>query len=83
MTTRPSPQCLTCRHWVSPLQRDDEDAKSAEPTQICDAFRTGIPDEIWANRADHREPYEGDQGIQFEANPGMTFPDWALADGRG
>lgn len=81
MTTRSTPQCITCRHWVSPLDRSDEDAQSDEPTQICTAFPAGIPDEIWWNRADHRQPYDGDHGIRWEAIEGMTFPDWALTEG--
>lgn len=81
MTSRPPPQCLACKHWVSPLDRTDENAQTDEPTQICAAYPLadgGIPDEIWWNRADHRQPYEGDHDIQFEAIEGMQFPEYAL-----
>lgn len=78
MTSRLPPQCLSCKHWVSPLDRADD---SDSPTQTCTAFPAGIPDDIWWNRADHRESFDGDNGITWEAIEGMTFPDWALTEG--
>jgi hypothetical protein len=32
----------------------------------CIAFPNGIPSKIWENDDDHSNPYEGDNGIQFE-----------------
>lgn len=34
--------------------------------QTCDAFPDGIPGGIILNEVDHRQPVEGDHGLQFE-----------------
>ena len=78
MTSRLAPQCLLCAHWQSPLDRGDDDS---EPTQTCAAYPlpAGIPDEIWWNRADHRQAQPGDHGIQWEPFDGAEFPEYALS----
>ena len=79
----PPPQCLACKHWSSPLLRRDSDSQGERPTQVCAAFPVadgGIPVEVWTNRVDHRQPYDGDHEIRFEAAEGMSFPDWAMAN---
>lgn len=40
----------------------------------CTAFPQGIPDDILFNRSDHRKPFPGDHGIQFELKPGAESP---------
>jgi hypothetical protein len=41
----------------------------------CSAFPGGIPEKIVKIRADHRNPLEGDHGIQFQQNPDeMPYP---------
>jgi hypothetical protein len=49
-----SPVCRYCRHLYNSLAR------------TCEAFPRGIPEVIWEGHQDHRSPYPGDQGIQFE-----------------
>jgi hypothetical protein len=77
MTSRPPPQCLSCKHWVSPLDHGDT-AHEPEPVQTCAAFPDAIPDDVWWNKVDHRQPVEGDGGIRWESLDGAEFPDWAL-----
>lgn len=50
-----SNQCITCRHY--------------RLAGACDAFPDGIPVVILKGERDHREPYPGDHGIQYEPLP--------------
>ena len=71
MTTKLRPaQCLFCARHNFPALEDG--------TQTCTAFTRGIPDEIWTNQADHRQPFAGDGGKLFEAMPGAEFPEFVL-----
>jgi len=51
--------CLTCRHYKPKRRRTDKSR--------CSAFPDGIPLEILNSTVKHTEPYEGDNGIQYEA----------------
>jgi len=51
-----SPVCNSCKHFHL------EDIK----INSCDAFPEGIPEEIWRGDNDHKKPYPGDNGIQYE-----------------
>jgi hypothetical protein len=81
VTTRLPPQCLACVHWISPFDRTDAGAHEPEPVQICAGFPlpAGIPDDIWWNRADHRQPHPGDHGVRWEPDGEAEFPEWALS----
>jgi len=46
-------QCLNCKHLKK------------EPI-TCKAFEDGIPKKILDGDIDHRKPYKGDNGIQYE-----------------
>ena len=57
MTSIAMPICLGCRHY---------DRTAPGPGIRCAAFPDGVPEEIFLSGADHREPFDGDRGIQFE-----------------
>ena len=70
MTTGPVSQCFSCQRQWNPPQPDRDPMLGP----YCAAFPDGIPDEIYTNVVDHREPYPGDHGLQWIARPGMTYP---------
>jgi hypothetical protein len=51
-----SPFCLFCKRWDPQIDEN-----------VCEAFPEGIPELIWEGKFDHREPFDGDSGILFEA----------------
>ena len=56
--------CLECIHKL-PRKRN-------EKALSCEAFKGGIPFAIIAGVSDHRLPFPGDNGIQFEDGTGET-----------
>ncbi len=54
-----SPTCLPCNHFYREIYSEIDE-------KTCKAFPYGIPEEIWRGDNDHKKPYPGDYGIQFE-----------------
>ena len=74
MTTRDTPQCLTCVYYQPP-----DSGHAMGDVFRCTVFPAGIPWPIWDNKADHRKPYQGDNGQRWTAAwPGATFPERAF-----
>jgi hypothetical protein len=81
MTVGPRSQCDACQRFVSWLATPNLAGQSH-----CAAFPAGIPDRVYHNGLDHRQPIDGDHGIRFEAQPGDEFPEYAFLPefiGRG
>jgi hypothetical protein len=55
-----TPLCWDCKHF-----QGDSDPGALSPYK-CAAFPEGIPTNILVLNPDHREPFPGDHGIQFE-----------------
>lgn len=79
MTTRPQSQCNACANFRSPFSREDGDYSGGP---FCAAFPTGIPDEVFGNQLDHRQPITGDHGVRWTSNRGQEFPEYAFAPDR-
>jgi hypothetical protein len=64
MMSTQQPLCLACVHL--------------RPGLTCGAFPDRIPVAILDGRVDHRQPYPGDHGIQFEPLPATLPSEQAL-----
>lgn len=68
--------CDVCAHRVYDEYDASIDQLAEYPIPKCRAFPDGIPDEILNGFNDHRKPYKGDSGIQFELIPGESLPEY-------
>ncbi len=58
--------CIWCKHYQGRLPKDGRSDDKKLTSHACAAFPAGIPGEIFFGEVKHAEPYEGDNGIQFE-----------------
>lgn len=72
--TQARSQCSTCTHFRSPL---DAPRGMREGGPTCAAFPGGIPDKVYGNTLDHRQPIDGDHGVRWTSD-GREFPEYAL-----
>lgn len=72
----PTSQCGTCIHFRSPFS--DENIRGLDGA-FCAAFPDGIPDEVYGNQLDHRQPIPGDNGVRWEPDGDVKYPEKALA----
>ncbi len=63
-----TPLCWDCKHF-----RGDAPPGGMH-SYLCAAFPGGIPENILRLDPDHREPVEGDHGIQFEPKDDPAIP---------
>lgn len=79
MSARAESQCApSCARYRSPFSPENA-AGLQRP--FCAAFPDGIPSDIWENRFDHRQPHEGDHGLQWVSLDGRRFPTTAFGPG--
>ena len=73
-----TPSCTRFRSIFSP----EGVARSAE-VPFCAAFPDAIPEDIWTNQFDHRQPHEGDHGLLWSPVDAeiYPFPEYAMASG--
>ena len=76
--TQPQAQCGACDRYRSPFSAENTAGLEGP---FCAAFPTGIPDRIFHNEVDHRQPFEGDHGLQWIPRDGAMFPTYAFPAG--
>lgn len=68
---------------LSPLSEVCTFCKHYKSKHTCTAFPQGIPEVIWVGVNNHRKPFAGDNGIQFELNPDISEEAIASLENEG
>lgn len=55
----PRPSCGSCRHFDLVKFQENKEFR-------CVAYPNGIPEHLYLGYHDHKTPYPGDQGIQYQ-----------------
>jgi 2'-5' RNA ligase len=76
--TQATSQCATCERFTSTFARGHGPDGTYSLPSNCAAYPDGIPEEIYQNLLDHRDPLPGDHGLQWVTN-GLAFPVYAMA----
>lgn len=71
MSNNWDPYCVLCKHF-------EVEKFNQKHLRHCKAFQGKIPDDIIEGRVDHRLPYEGDNGIQFELQEDTSKLYWQI-----
>lgn len=58
--------CDTCKNYLGDKVVNAGKNLEGDHINYCKAFLDGIPDVIVSGENDHREPFSGDNGIQYE-----------------
>ncbi len=66
MTSPVTPICYSCDRLLNGARRS------------CTAFPDGIPELIWTSQRDHRQPFRGDQALQFLQDPDKPKPPFGI-----
>jgi hypothetical protein len=63
--------CSTCIRFLGNQQGPtvENEGVSSIPKLICDAFPSGIPEDIVTGRNDHTSPVDGDNGLMYIEMP--------------
>ena len=61
-----SKECADCKHYIGLKTIQIDEKEEGQTFDICSAYPDGIPDVIIDGIKSHKDPIEGDRGIQYE-----------------
>lgn len=66
----PQPLCAACKRFGTDFEKGP----------VCSAFPDGIPERIYRDGFDHRQPFPGDGGTRFVRDPDLPLPEGFAED---